>query len=126
MRTKYGTSTAVIVVAVTLFGMLLRSSHGQDAPTSAPAAMSESATRGKAVFQEKCAICHNAESEEKKIGPGLKGFTKRGTFSSDGSKVTDETLQKFIQAGKGMMPAFSDTTLPPAKRDDVIAYVKSL
>jgi len=24
------------------------------------------------------------------------------------------------------MPAFSDTTLPPAKRDDVIAYVKSL
>lgn len=126
MRAQYGRSTAVVVVAVTLFGMLLRSSHGQDAPAAAPSALSESATRGKAVFQEKCALCHNAESTEKKIGPGLKGFTARGTYTSDGSKVTDESLQKFIQAGKGMMPAFTDATLPPAKRDDVIAYVKSL
>ncbi len=121
MRTHLGLSTAFIVFAATFFGVQLRSSLAQDAP----APLSESATRGKAVFQEKCALCHNAETAEKKIGPGLKGFNARGTFTSDGSKVTDESLKKFIEAGKGMMPPFKDT-LEPAKLQDVMDYVKTL
>jgi len=85
----------------------------------------DSVGSGKAIFEEKCTMCHNAESTDKKIGPGLKGFYQRGTFSSDGSKVTDESLTKFIQNGKGMMPPFKDT-LDAAKIKDVIAYIKTL
>ena len=34
------------------------------------------AAKGKEVF-EQCGVCHNADSTEKKMGPGLKGlFTK--------------------------------------------------
>jgi cytochrome c len=124
MRKHIGLSTAFVVLTATIFAVHIRSSIAQDA--QAPAApLSESATRGKAIFQEKCALCHNAETAERKIGPGLKGFNQRGTFTSDDSKVTDESLKKFIEAGKGMMPAFKDT-LEPAKLQDVIAYVKTL
>ena len=125
MRThlKTGISMAMIVLGASFFAMQLRPSLAQD--TAAPAALSESAKSGKAVFQEKCALCHNAESTEKKIGPGLKGLYARGTFTGDGSKVTDESVKQFIQAGKGMMPPFKDT-LEPAKQDDVVAYLKTL
>jgi mono/diheme cytochrome c family protein len=69
-------------------------------------------------------VCHSADTTEKKIGPGLKGFYARGTFT-DGSKVTDESLLKFIQTGKGAMPPFKDT-LEPAKLQDIMAYLKTL
>ena len=118
-----GVSTVVVALAATLFATELRTSFAQDAP--AAAALSPAATRGKAIFQEKCALCHNAESTDKKIGPGMKGLYQRGTFTGDGSKVTDESVKKFIEAGKGMMPPFKDT-LEPAKLDDVVAYVKTL
>ncbi len=125
-RFRIGISTAMVVLGATFFAMQLRTSLAQDAPAAAAAApLSEAATRGKAVFQEKCALCHNAESADKKIGPGLKGLYQRGTFTGDGSKVTDESVKKFIEAGKGMMPPFKDT-LEPAKMDDVVAYVKTL
>jgi competence protein ComEA len=94
-------------------------------PAQSSATASDAAGRGNAIFAEKCGACHNADSSEKKVGPGLKGFYARGTYTSDGSKVTDESLLKLIQAGKGMMPPFKDA-LTPAKIDDLIAYLKTL
>ena len=70
-------------------------------------------------------MCHNADSTDVKIGPGLKGFYQRGTFTSDNSKVTDESVTKFIQSGKGMMPPFKDV-LDADKLKDVVEYVKTL
>ena len=34
------------------------------------------AAKGKAVF-EQCGVCHNPDSDEKKMGPGLKASTRR-------------------------------------------------
>jgi cytochrome c len=82
-------------------------------------------TRGKAVFQSKCALCHYADSDSKKIGPGLKGISKRGTFSINGNKITDENLKNWIENGDQLMPSFKDA-LEPAQVKDVIAYVKTL
>ena len=53
--------------------------------------------RGKTVFQQKCSVCHYDNSEQKKIGPGLKGLSKRGTFSVNGNKITDENLKAWIE-----------------------------
>jgi len=125
MRSHFGLSTAIVAIAVTLFAVQLRSSLAQDSKAAPAAPLSEAATSGKAVFAEKCALCHNADSTEKKLGPGLKGFYARGTFTTDGGKVTDESVTKFIETGKGMMPPFKDT-LEPAKLKDVVAYVKTL
>ena len=39
------------------------------------------AANGKVVF-EQCAVCHNADSDEKKMGPGLKGLYKKDKMTN--------------------------------------------
>jgi len=81
--------------------------------------------RGKSLFQQKCSICHYDTSDQKKIGPGLKGISKRGTFSVNGNKITDESLKSWIENGDQMMAGFKDV-IDDAQIKDVIAYVKTL
>jgi len=77
------------------------------------------------VFDKKCAVCHYADSDAKKIGPGLKGLYKRGTFTVNNNKVNDETLRTWIENGDNLMPPFKDALEPPQIKD-VVAYVKTL
>jgi cytochrome c len=84
-----------------------------------------SAVKGKEIFGKKCALCHFAESDQKKIGPGLKGISKRGTFTVNGNKVTDENLKTWIENGDSLMPPFKEV-LEPTEIKDVIAYVRTL
>jgi len=84
-----------------------------------------SATRGKGVFEKKCAMCHFADSDAKKIGPGLKGLSKRGTFTVNGNKVTTESLTTWIENGDSLMPGMKES-LEPAQIKDVVGYVKTL
>ena len=84
-----------------------------------------SAARGKEVFEKKCAICHYADKDSKKIGPGLKGMYKRGTFTVNGNKITDESLRTWIENGDSLMPPMKET-LEADQIKDVIAYVKTL
>jgi cytochrome c2 len=86
---------------------------------------SGSATRGKEVFDKKCSICHFADKDSKKIGPGLKGISKRGTFTVNGNKVTTESLTTWIENGDALMPGMKET-LEAAQIKDVVAYVKTL
>jgi cytochrome c len=118
---------ALGIAALSLAGAVL----AQDAPAkkSAPAggakASPAAVARGKDVFEKKCALCHYADSDAKKIGPGLKGLAKRGTFSVNTNKVTDESLRAWIENGTTLMPPFKDV-LDAAQVKDVIAYVKTL
>jgi cytochrome c len=102
----------------------------QDQPAKKSAAggakaSAAAAARGKEVFEKKCAVCHYADSDAKKIGPGLKGIGKRGTFTVNNNKVTDESLKTWIENGDTLMPPFKDV-LEPAQIKDVVAYVKTL
>jgi mono/diheme cytochrome c family protein len=83
------------------------------------------AARGKEVFDKKCGVCHYADSDAKKIGPGLKGIGKRGTFTVNNNKVTDESLRTWIENGDNLMPPFKEVLEPPQIKD-VVAYVKTL
>ncbi|MGB2623226.1 MAG: c-type cytochrome [Candidatus Acidiferrum sp.] len=86
---------------------------------------SGSAAKGKEVFDQKCSICHFADSADRKIGPGLKGLSKRGTFSVNNKKVTTENLTTWIENGDSLMPPFKDV-LDAQQIKDVVAYVKTL
>lgn len=106
----------------------------QDPPATPPAAAKKtpahsasagSATKGKEIFDKKCALCHFADKDTKKIGPGLKGIGKRGTFTVNGSKVTTESLTNWIENGDSLMPPFKDVLEGPEIKD-VVAYVKTL
>ena len=81
------------------------------------------ATKGKAVF-ESCAVCHNPDNTEKKMGPGLKGFFKKDKMAN-GKKVTDANVKARIDEGGQGMPAYKDM-LADAEKDDLLAYLKTL
>jgi cytochrome c2 len=81
------------------------------------------AAKGKAVF-EQCAVCHNADSEDKKMGPGLKGLFKKDKMTN-GKKPTDATVRARIDDGGQGMPAYKDM-LSDQEKDDLLAYLKTL
>jgi cytochrome c2 len=81
------------------------------------------AEKGKAVF-EQCGVCHNADSEEKKMGPGLKGLFKRAKMNN-GKKPTDENIRAVVDAGGNGMPAYKEM-LSDEEKDDLLTYLKTL
>ncbi len=80
--------------------------------------------KGKAVFEDNCAVCHNADSDEKKMGPGLKGLFKKAKLKN-GKAPTEANVKAIINAGGNGMPAYSDM-LSDEERDHVLAYLKTL
>jgi cytochrome c len=79
--------------------------------------------KGKVVF-EQCSVCHNADSADKKVGPGLKGLFKKDKLSN-GKKPTDASVRAKIDEGGNGMPAYKDM-LTDQEKDDLIAYLKTL
>ena len=81
------------------------------------------AAKGKAIF-EQCGVCHNADSEEKKMGPGLKGLFKKDKMAN-GKKPSDATVAAKINEGGNGMPAYKEM-LTDADRANLLAYLKTL
>jgi cytochrome c len=81
------------------------------------------AAKGKDVFDQ-CSVCHNADSEETKVGPGLKGLFKHAKLAN-GKPVTEANVREKINDGGNGMPAYSDQ-LSEQDKNDVIAYLKTL
>src|SRR4051794_14636975 len=81
--------------------------------------------KGNEIFDEQCAACHNAYTEERKKGPGLKFLFVRDKLESTGKPPTEAAvLDKIDKGGKGMPPfkgSFSETD-----RADLLAYPKTL
>ncbi len=80
-------------------------------------------SKGKAVFQQ-CSVCHRADSDEKKIGPGLKGLFKKAKLA-DGKKVTEASVRAKVEGGGNGMPAYKDM-LTDGEKNNLIAYLKTL
>lgn len=90
---------------------------------SSPAFAAGDAAKGKEVFDQ-CSVCHNADSTEKKIGPGLKGLFKKDKLEN-GKPATEANIRTQINEGGNGMPAYKDI-LSDQEKDDVIAYLKTL
>jgi cytochrome c len=90
--------------------------------TSALAYAADSST-GKALFEQKCAICHASESSERRIGPALKGV-KEGQLPSHQNATHDTVLHK-IDNGGGGMPVFREL-LTKEQKEGIVAYVLTL
>ena len=82
-----------------------------------------SAEKGKEVFDQ-CSVCHNADSTETKIGPGLKGLFKHDKLVN-GKPVNEANVRAKIDEGGNGMPSYKDI-LSNQEKDDVIAYLKTL
>ena len=81
------------------------------------------AEKGKAVFQQ-CGVCHHADSDQKKMGPGLKGLFTKAKLA-DGKKPTEANVRAKLEGGGNGMPAYKDM-LTDAEKNDLVAYLKTL
>jgi cytochrome c len=81
------------------------------------------AAKGKEVF-EQCGVCHNADSTEKKMGPGLKGLFTHDKMLN-GKKPTEANVRAKIDEGGNGMPAYKEI-LSDEDKDNVMAYLKTL
>src|SRR2546421_7261726 len=81
------------------------------------------AEKGKEVF-EQCGVCHNADSTEKKMGPGLKGLFAKDALTN-GKKPTEANVRAKIDEGGNGMPAYKEM-LTDEEKDHLIAYLKTL
>jgi cytochrome c len=106
-----------LLLAVGCFGLLV----AIGIPMNAAAG---DAKKGKMVFEDNCSACHNADSTEVKVGPGLKGLFKRAKLGT-GKPVNEMTVLDTINNGGDTMPPLGDA-LKPADKDNVIAYLKTL
>ncbi|MBI1786292.1 MAG: c-type cytochrome [Acidobacteria bacterium] len=79
--------------------------------------------KGKEVFQQ-CGVCHNADSTEKKMGPGLKGLFKNEKMTN-GKKLTEANVREKVDEGGNGMPAYKEM-LSDEEKNDLIAYLKTL
>src|SRR5262249_11305173 len=88
-------------------------------------AFAADAAKGKETFEANCAVCHNADSTERKMGPGLKGLFKREKLVN-GKATNEANVLGIINEGSGgLMPPMGDA-LTKAEKEDVIAYLKTL
>ncbi len=90
---------------------------------AAPLAQAQSAEDGKEIFDTKCGVCHNTDSKDKKIGPGLAGI-KDGKLPS-GKDATDENMMENLNKGGNGMPAF-EKLLSDEEKQSIILYMKTL
>ena len=79
--------------------------------------------KGKEVFQQ-CGVCHNADSTEKKMGPGLKDLFQHEKMNN-GKKPTEENVREKVDEGGNGMPSYKEM-LSDDEKNDLIAYLKTL
>lgn len=79
--------------------------------------------KGKDAF-EQCAVCHNVDTDEKKMGPSLKGLFKRKALQS-GKPVNDANVMAQINNGGNGMPAYGDM-LSADDKANILAYLHTL
>ncbi len=106
------------LIAAACFGLLLLTG------TTISAQKKGDAEKGKMIFDEQCSVCHNGDSEETKVGPGLKGLSKHEKLKN-GKKPTEENVRSFIGTGGNGMPAYADL-LSDEERTNVVAYLMTL
>lgn len=113
-------AAALTICVISGVAQSARTSPGSNAAAATSVQM---VSEGKILFRLHCASCHYAESRAQKISVGLKGLYGRGF--SNGRKVTDVGLAKWIEEGGKDMPGFNDTLKPEQVRA-LISYIKTL
>ena len=73
--------------------------------------------KGGDLFRVNCAMCHNFA--------GSGGALTRGKFAPSLKGVTPKHIYEAMLTGPQSMPVFADTTMRPADKRDIIAYLKT-
>ena len=115
-----------VAMSVAMIAAAPQKSKGHAKKTASSAKTSEpagDAAKGKEVF-EQCAPCHNADSNEKKVGPALKGLFAKSKMETGKKPTAANVLAKIDEGGNGM-PAYKET-LSAEEKNNLMAYLRTL
>ena len=114
--------TRAALIAITLGFLALAGCKSGPAPTPLDQ-LNAAQTRGHAVFQARCALCHYDRKFGDLHGPSLASLYKKPALPS-GAAATDERVSATVLHGRNNMPAqrgISDDEL-----SDLLAYLHTL
>jgi mono/diheme cytochrome c family protein len=110
-------------IAGLIGGLMLAGCHRL--PPSKPLSeLTPTEMRGYAVYQQQCAQCHKANSEDSLHGPGLQGLYKKPYLPS-GAPANDDRVRAATAQGRNMMPGFGNV-LNDQQMSDLLAYLHTL
>jgi ubiquinol-cytochrome c reductase cytochrome c subunit len=75
------------------------------------------ASRGATIFRTNCAMCHNFA--------GKGGALTAGKYAPNLDGTTPKHIYEAMLTGPQSMPVFSDQTISPQDKKDIIAYLKT-
>ncbi len=80
--------------------------------------------RGKVLFESKCAFCHDSDSSENLVGPGLIGISKNPELPVSRRPATQANIMKQLKTPFSRMPSFD--YLSDKELDDIMAFLNTL
>jgi len=80
--------------------------------------------RGADIFGQRCSVCHYAEKNEAKIGPGFKGLFQKDRLPVSKKPLSDDAIISQLRSPIDKMPPFPD--LSQEQIQALIAYMKTL
>ncbi len=112
-------------VGMALAFLLAGCESGPTAPKSdAELHLTEQQARGRRLFDQSCAQCHQAYSSATQAGPSLQGLFKKQTLPS-GTPANDDRVRENILLGRAKMPGFRNL-FSDDQVEDLIAYLHTL
>jgi len=83
-----------------------------------------SVEKGASFYNAKCLSCHYPDSEDKKLGPGLKDLFKKEKLPYSGRPTTVENIKQQLIRPALVMPSFAKLT--EQEIADLFAYLQTL
>ncbi|GAB4547097.1 MAG: hypothetical protein Fur0020_15450 [Thermodesulfovibrionia bacterium] len=84
----------------------------------------ESINKGRELFNSKCAFCHDPNSTNTVVGPGLKGILKGGKLPISKRLATPDNIVRQLKEPYRDMPSFS--YLSEDEIENIIAYLNTI
>lgn len=121
--------TFIFVVTSTSAGYYFLRAHNpktEDFETSLPSQTISQGNNedGRVLFVNKCNVCHYADKEETKKGPGLKNLLKKAKLPYSGRPATSENIKHQLMKPILIMPSF--VNLSAQEMMDLLAYLETL
>ncbi|MFC2157261.1 c-type cytochrome [Acidobacteriota bacterium] len=121
-------SLAFVITGLSSGYYLLRSGAGipqaADIEISEGTDLSGNASKGQAIFSNRCSFCHYSDKEESLSGPGLKNIFKKENLPHSGRPATMDNVKAQLIKPVLSMPSFTDFS--DQELADLLAYLKTL
>jgi len=117
-------SRRVLFVFVVVFLAALFGCEAEPRKSDAELGLNAQQSRGRRIYEARCAECHYAYISRNLRGPSLQGLFKK-QYMSSGIPANDERVIDIIEMGRAKMPGFQNK-LTVEQVADLMSYLHTL